>query len=235
LAVFFAEKECDENSSPLGADCAGDAGTATKHIHIGAGQAGQRLDRIRTLGNSLHLAYVDIDGGGAPGNVNPYLTGTLDLQGSDSTLPTQPLLEVDHVTIRGSGSNGVSLYDGAGFAPGSAELTIEGSAQYPIGMWSRAIDGVPTGQYSGNAHDEILLYGEGQGESIYEDATAHDRGVPYLVGHPAAGGNLYIGGSDTKVDFLATNTFSGIALCNQSYPGGVMISCPAPEAVPCPK
>jgi hypothetical protein len=352
-------------------------GTPTKRIHIGAQTPGQPFTRIRSLGNPLHFAYVDIDGGGDPANTSPYLTGTIDVQGSDSSMPTQPLLEVDHVSIQGSGSNGVALYDGAGFAPGSAELTIGGSAQYPIGMWSRAVDGVPTGHYTGNAHDEIMLYGQGLAESIYENATLHERGVPYLVGHPAAAGTLYVGGasgatgvttltiepgvsvrfkkggvmyvevfsgtgpalsaliaagttakpivftsdeaapaagdwlgiwfggipsvtdtlafarveyaggastsgsascplpgmpapnpdaairifgvpagqfvtnttivasaahgidrgyvSDVKQDFLATNTFSGIALCDQTYPGGMSVSCPAPVDVPCPK
>jgi hypothetical protein len=41
--------------------------------------------------------------------------------------------------------------------------------------------------------------------------------------------------SDVKQDFLATNTFSGIALCNQSYPADASMACPAPSAVPCPK
>ena len=349
-------------------------GTATKRIHIGAQDPTQPFGVIRSLGNALHFAYVDIDNGGAPANANAYLTGTLDVQGADATLPTQPLLEVDHVTIRGSRSNGVDLHDGAGFAPGSAELTIAGSAQYPIGMWSRAVDGVPTGHYGGNAHDEIMLYGSGLGESVLEDATVHARGVPYLVGHATAAGSLYVGASaglvtltvepgvtmrfkkggvlyveyftgtnpahgeliaagtpaapivftsdeatpapgdwlglsfggipnaadridfatvayaggasssgsascplpgmpppnpdaairilgepasefvtnttiaksaahgidrgyasDTKLDFLPTNTFSGIALCNETYPGGVTIACPDPASVPCPK
>jgi hypothetical protein len=349
-------------------------GTATKHIHLAAEQAGMPFGQIRSLGNSIDLAYVDIYGGGAPASTSAYLTGTLDMQGSDATMPTQPLLAVDHVTIAGSASNGVSLHDGAGFAPGSSALTITGSAQYPIGMWSRAVDGVPTGVYTGNAHDEIMLYGQGQGEAVLEDATIHARGVPYLVGHPAAGGTLYVGSetglttltieagvtmrfkkggvmyverfattdpahgaliargtaaqpivftsdesapapgdwlgiwfgdvpsptsiidhgdveyaggvsvtgsascplpgmpppnpdaairifgapasqfvtntliansashgidrgyvSDVKQDFLATNTFSGIALCKQTYPGGMSVSCPAPVDVPCPK
>ncbi|HEX4447358.1 MAG TPA: hypothetical protein VH044_11505, partial [Polyangiaceae bacterium] len=134
-------------------------GTPTRHIRIARQTAGAAYGPIRSLGRPIDLAYVDIDGGGAPGNTNAYLTGALDIQGADATMPTQPLLAVDHVTITGSGSNGVSLYDGAGFATGSTELTIQGAAQYPIGMWSRAVDGVPTGHYTGNTHDEIMLYG----------------------------------------------------------------------------
>lgn len=111
--------------------------------------------------------------------------------------------------------------------------------------------------------------GEGQGESIYEDATAHDRGVPYLVGHPAAGGTLYIGGSSglatltvepgvtfriKKGGVISVDRFTsampahgalvaagrdehvlGHRALQPELPGGFMISCPAPEAVPCPK
>src|ERR1019366_2971883 len=148
----------------------------------------------------------------APANPSPYLTGTIDVQGSDRSMPTQPLLEVDHVSIQGSGSNGVALYDGAGFAPGSAELTIGGSAQYPIGMWSRAVDGVPTGHYTGNAHDEIMLYGQGLAESIYENATLHERGVPYLVGHPAAAGTLYVGGASGATGVTTLTIEPGVSV-----------------------
>ncbi len=41
--------------------------------------------------------------------------------------------------------------------------------------------------------------------------------------------------SDTPLDFLATNTFSGIALCDQSYPAAANTACPDPTVVPCPK
>src|SRR5262249_6720167 len=109
-------------------------GIATKPIHIGANVAGKPFSRIRTSGGTIHMSYVTIDGGGDPLNTLPYLTGALDLQGADQTQPSQPTLFVDHVNIRDSRSNGVVLRDGAGFAPGSTDLTVTGSLQFPVSI-----------------------------------------------------------------------------------------------------
>ena len=38
-----------------------------------------------------------------------------------------------------------------------------------------------------------------------------------------------------KVDFLSTISFTGVTLCNQTYPPNAANVCPAKEAVPCPK
>jgi hypothetical protein len=169
------------------------SGLPTKPIHIGSSVAGKAFSQIRTFGGgTLHLSYVTIDGGGDPQNTLPYLTGTLDLQGADQTLPSQPTLYVDHVNVRDSKSNGIVLRDGAGFAPGSTNLTVTGSLQFPVSIWSRAVGGLPTGKYTGNSTDEILLPGTASYERVSESTTMHDRGVPYRVGHPTSFGILQV-------------------------------------------
>ena len=41
--------------------------------------------------------------------------------------------------------------------------------------------------------------------------------------------------SDAQVDFLATNTFTSVGRCTQTFPKDKNGACPAPGAVPCPK
>lgn len=163
-------------------------GLATKPIHIGAQDPTKPFARISAGGGgTIRLAYATVDNGGDPQNAPVDATGTFFLQGVDQYLPTQPTLFVDHVTIRGSKSNGIEMLDGAGFAPGSQALTVTGSAQFPVGLWARAIGTLPTGNYTGNGTDEILLDGGGGTHSVQEDVTMHNYGVPYRVGNSLSG------------------------------------------------
>jgi hypothetical protein len=167
-------------------------GTADKPIHIGKKDDAAFASIRAANGGTVQLAYVTVDGGGDPQNSIPDIAGMIDLQGIDQGQPTQPIITVDHVTLSGSKSNGIVLHDGAGFASGSNALTITGSAQYPINIWSRAVDGVPTGTYTGNTHDEIVLPATGGNEAIRDDATMHNRGAPYLIGTSTSQGTLYV-------------------------------------------
>jgi hypothetical protein len=165
-------------------------GLATKPIHIGAQDPAKPFARIQAGGGgTLSFAYATIDNGGDPLNSIVDVTGAVFAQGVDQNLPSQPTVFVDHVTIAGSKSNGVDMLDGAGFAPGSQELTVTGSAQYPVAIWARALSGLPTGTYTGNATDEILLDGGGGSHAVHEDTTMHNRGVPYRVGNSLSGSN----------------------------------------------
>jgi hypothetical protein len=169
-------------------------GTATKRIHIGAQDKTKPFRTISTVGSPLptiRLAYATLDGGGKPGNSPVYAFGLLDLQ-ADILKPTHETLFVDHVDIDGSLSNGINLRDNAGFAAGSNTLVIKGSAGHPLGIFARSVSGIPTGTYTGNAKDQILLPVTSNNETINENATLHDRGVPYLVGHATSAGDLRV-------------------------------------------
>jgi hypothetical protein len=185
-------------------------GAPGKAIHIGA--TDKPFASIRASGGgTLHLSYVNVDGGGDPLGLTADLKGTFDLQGLDQTLPSQETLFVDHVTVAGSVSAGLVLRDGAGFANGSTDLTVTRSASWPVSIWARALDRLPSGNYTGNAHDEIMIPGNGSGATaVQEDTTMHDRGVPYRVGSSTTFGNLYVGRQN---DGLATLTIEpGVTL-----------------------
>lgn len=182
-------------------------GLATKPIRIGARDAGKPFARLQASGGgTLRLAYTTVEGGGDPENGVVDITGAIYAQGEDQTAPTQPTVFVDHVTVKGSKSNGLLLHNGAGFAPGSQDLVVTGSAQYPLSIWARAVGTVPTGKYIGNAVDEIVLPAGGGAEAIHEDATMQSRGVPYRVGNSLSQATLVVERQAPSSPGLATLT-----------------------------
>lgn len=144
---------------------------------------------------TLRLAHVTIDGaGGEPVNV----LGALEVRG-DQTKPAEELLHVDHVTIKGSAGNGVSLRDGATFTKTSRDLTVLGSALAPLRILPRLASNIPTGRYTGNTEDVIQIETAAGGDINIEDVTFRDRGIPYRVGSKQTFGDLRVGGGTAPV------------------------------------
>lgn len=162
-------------------------GRPTKRIHIGARSKGKPFLYIGTEGaGAIRLTHATLDGGGAVLNHVNYFEGILYLSAAEQK-PNYESLFVDHVTVEGSLSNGVVLSENAAFAPGSTSLVVKDSAAYPLSVWANSVSGIPSGSYTGNANDEILLSSFAVAERLTEDATIHDRGVPYRVGYGAFG------------------------------------------------
>lgn len=200
-------------------------GTATQPIHIGKKDDSPFASITAVSGGTLQFAYVTVDGGGDPLNAIADTAGMISLQGSDQTAPTQPTFAADHVTLSGSKSNGVVLQNGAGFAPSSNALTITGSAVYPINIWSRAVDTVPTGTYTGNGKDEIVLPATAGNEAIRNDATMHNRGVPYRVGTSNSQGTLTIATGPNNGSLATLTIEAGVTV--KVIKGGVISVEPA--------
>lgn len=141
------------------------------------------------------LAYVTLEGGG--GSTAEY--GETIAYTGDGSLPSKHGLFVDHVTVTQSRGLGVHVYGGGAFETGSNALTIRASGDvgnpYPLMIGELAIDSVPTGTYTGNKVDEIVVRPEtvsGAG-GLQESATMHERGVPYRIGLTPNLDNLFIG------------------------------------------
>lgn len=102
------------------------------------------------------FAYTTFEGGGGGEDETGHAT---ILARGDGGLPRKGIVSVDHVTIKGSRGAGIKLDGGASFADGSKELVITGSGvgnafhPYPLEAGEQAIDGLPTGTYTGNAKD----------------------------------------------------------------------------------
>ena len=149
---------------------------------------------------TARLAHVTLENGGG----GDFESGsTLNVLG-DQVLPADPLLFVDHVTVRKSVGHGVWMQRGATFIAGSASLTVTASGNeafpFPVRIDEHAIDAFPSGSYTGNRIDEILLktYGYGvAGGGLVVDATLHERGVPYRMGD-GAGDDFTVGPSDDR-------------------------------------
>ena len=164
-------------------------GTASTRISIRARDEGKPFSNIRNVGGAVQLTYATIEGGGDPLSTQPYLTGMLVGQVNDLAKPDFAL---KNVIVRGSMSNGIVLTGDGHFSDDSGDLTVTGSAQFPISTFPRAVGSIPSGTFTGNAHDQILLPGSGGPEDIITDQTMHNRGVPYQVGSPNDSGQLRV-------------------------------------------
>lgn len=169
-------------------------GAADKPIRFERAEAGTAWGNIETRkGAELRLAYTTLEGGGNSNGGRPTQYGALDIRGGqDATLP---VFFADHVTVKGSESLGILVREGGGFAPGSQDLTITGGASFPMSIWGRAVGTLPSGTYTGNATDEIIIPAAGGSDDIKEDTTLAARGVPYRIGGPTGGKSLTVAGS----------------------------------------
>lgn len=159
-------------------------GTAERPIRFqGLTDARWAHVRVQAPGEAS-FAHVTFSGGGG----DPTQRGaTIVLLGLGTT-PTFRGLAVENVTIEDSVGPGVSLLRTSGFAEGSTGLTITGSGSeetpYPIVAGEHALGTLPTGTYTGNAVDEILVVNDGANNRVglQESATLRHLGVPYRIG-----------------------------------------------------
>ncbi|MET0286060.1 MAG: hypothetical protein ABW352_16385 [Polyangiales bacterium] len=164
-------------------------GTALRPIRFEGlnGRWGQLLVRAPGTATLAHTTLVEGGGGDAKNGSTLRAVG-------DGELPSDPILTVDHVTVRGA----VRLDQAATFAAGSTALTISESSSYPLEVGELALGSIPSGSYTGNAIDSILIDVQvvsGQ-PGVQESATLHDRGVPYQVGLEDDFDDLIVGSPD---------------------------------------
>lgn len=146
----------------------------------------------------VRLAHVTLTGGGG-GDFEDH--ATINVLGN-SELPADPILFVDHVRIEKSVGTGLWMQRGSTFIGGSKDLVITGSGNdvepFPLQIEEHAIDALPTGTFTGNEIDEILLRTTGfgvAGSGLAVDATLHERGVPYRMGKSKLD-DFIVGGKD---------------------------------------
>lgn len=150
-----------------------------------AGAEAWEYIRVSDTGRA-RFAYASLAGGGHVSTSAPDATATLYVDG-DPQSPTgvQPLVRVDHVTIEGSQSLGVLLTENGAFTDDSRDLTVTGSGSAPVRLWVRAASSLPTGTYSGNQDDQILLETGGHGNAaVVGEVTLRERGLAYHVISP---------------------------------------------------
>jgi hypothetical protein len=171
-------------------------GTEKRPIRF-KGKDGARWTSIMVQGGgTARFAHTTFEGGGG----GDFQDGATLMIVGDGVDGADPMLFVDHVTVTKSLGVGAWLQRAAAFVPGSRDLTIRESGSddhpYPLELGEHALDALPTGSYTGNKKDEILLEPQGGqtgGSGLLADGTMHDRGVPYHVGR-SKGSSLIIGG-----------------------------------------
>ncbi|HVK83649.1 MAG TPA: hypothetical protein VM513_06055 [Kofleriaceae bacterium] len=177
-------------------------GSPTRRIRF-SGLGGARWGSVYVAApGTARLAYVDFEDGGG----DTFEHGATLVSLGDDESPSDPVLFVDHVTVRRSRGTGIWLQRRSIFAPGSTELTVTESgddeAPYPLEISEQAIHSLPAGHYTGNRRDEILVRTEGDGTAgsgITSDTTMRDLGVPYHLGDSEGDYFTVGGGADGKV------------------------------------
>jgi hypothetical protein len=128
---------------------------------------------------SLRLSNTTLEGGGGSDLSNDFAGATIAVRGRPEELPVK--LHVDSVTVRGSVGLGVAMC-ASRFTPESTGLTITGSGSFPLYTGVDIATDLPTGSYTGNTTDEILLEASAtysNARPLRADAVLRNRGVPY--------------------------------------------------------
>jgi hypothetical protein len=133
----------------------------------------------------VNLASATLSGGGTgPHGSAPFGGASLVAVGTD---PARPIaLRLQHVIVNGSAGLGVFV-KAAQFDPASVDLTVTSAGWYPVYVGAASAGSLPSGSYSGNAIDQILLQtfdiaAYDDTAPIESDVTLRDLGVPYRVG-----------------------------------------------------
>jgi hypothetical protein len=166
---------------------------------------------------TLSLAHAALIGGGTNTALASadYLGASLVARAPGDA--AADVLRVDTVSVSDSTGIGVVLI-GAGFDALSTNLTVTGSGAQPVYLGADNATNLPTGTYTGNALDEILLQQVGvaaysNDRPLIRDATLRERGVPYRVGAEGAGGASLIVGDGRETGPAAVLTIEpGVTL-----------------------
>ncbi len=138
--------------------------------------AGAAFGPIRAINGVLSLTRTNIVGGGNPLGV-VALGSAVAMQRSLAS--TTGSLHMDTVDIANSASQGVAMSGAAGFDTSSQAVTIHGSVGAPILTSPNLVGSIPSGTYTGNTINEIVI--DTSGGPISTSQTLHDRGIPYHV------------------------------------------------------
>lgn len=160
-------------------------GDLNRHITITASDAANPWTDLHVVGGFADLEYVDVSNGGA--NASPMV----DVWGKSTPTRTQNA-RLKHVTLKNSAQFGLGVERTGTLTDDSTDVTITGSKLQPmLANGSSVVGGLPDGVFTGNGVDEILVLAN---DSMLEDTTWHDRGIPYRVGDTNKnGGGLKVG------------------------------------------
>jgi hypothetical protein len=125
----------------------------------------------------IELHWTQLLGGGAfSGQMNnPGIAAF----GPGYAVAPAAVLKVDNVLIDGPQGVGVYLDANAAFTADSQNLQIRNAGDYVIRTTMMSLGSIPSGSYTGNLIDTILIFGPNA--NVFADMTIHDRGVPVRI------------------------------------------------------
>lgn len=169
-------------------------GTQARPVRLQAADSSRPWGQLLVgEGSTVRLSWTTLSRGGDPSSAD----ATVRVRAGAGLPGARPLF-VDHVTIEDSAGPGVVINGTAGFADGSNALTITRSGSeskpQPLLINPNALGTLPSGTYTGNREDAILV-GPGIASATLSylggNATVRDLGVPYHVT------DLTVGNHDT--------------------------------------
>jgi hypothetical protein len=157
------------------------AGTgATRFVLFRRNDPNQAWGTIRGLSPTslIDLTWTTLQGGGAPGSPTD---ATILVSGTGYGSPPVPVLRTDNVTIQSSQGAGLYLDANGAFTGNSQLLTITGAGGRPVLTTMMSLGSLPSGTYTGNATNEILIVGPNA--NVFADMTVEDRGIPVRIAY----------------------------------------------------
>jgi hypothetical protein len=133
--------------------------------------------RNLTTTSLIDLSWTVVQGGG--NLLGSYNNASIVMSGDGYGAMPAPVLRVDNVTIDSPQGAGIYLDTNAAFTADSRQLTITGAGEYAVRATMMSLGSLPTGSYTGNATDEIMVVGPGA--DVFADMTIHDRGIPVRI------------------------------------------------------
>jgi hypothetical protein len=106
------------------------------------------------------------------------LNTTISVFGNGYGAPPKRVLRTIQVVIQGSQGMGVHLDANAAFTTDSKVLEITGSAGRPVHTTLMSLGSLPTGKYTGNGTDEVLVFGA---SNVFANMTVKNLGVPVRI------------------------------------------------------
>lgn len=185
-------------------------GVAGRPITFRAAEGARWASLVITSGAKVELSHVELSGGGQI----PATSAGETIEVIGGVFPPVPQLLVEDVTVRGSAGYGLYLRNWAAFDPASRDLTVQGSGAVdgqpgqPLRISYNALASIPSGRYSGNRADEIVISGDSPHYQVEIDDTLRSRGVPYRVGDPGNPGRLEIVRSKLTIEAGVTVRFA---------------------------
>ncbi len=143
----------------------------------------QRWGRLHGMNQHslIDLEFAVLSGGGGMGGANR--NAVIFMQGT-GILP-DPVLTVNNTKILNNPGAAIYLSDAA-FTTGSKGLRISGATDFAMAMPAMALGSIPTGTYTGNAVDEVLVV---ENANVFDNLTIATR-LPIRF----QAGGIHVGG-----------------------------------------